>query len=471
MEQPNKGTILIVDDNDDDRMLLARPLRKAGYHVELSPTGAAALELYAEQRFDLCIVDQAMPEMDGLSLLAALRECDPTAQIIIFTGYGSIDRAVEAMRRGAVDFLTKPVEPEVLLTRIDKALAMDAVLAENRSLRAEVTKKFDFPNLVAEAPETRNVLALAAQAADHDVTVLITGESGVGKEVVARAIHYNSTRRSGSFFAFNCAAISESLVESELFGHERGAFTGADRRKEGLIEQAAKGTLLLDEIGELPLAAQAKLLRVIDTREMIRVGGTRAVRVPARLIAATNRNLPQEVGKGHFREDLYFRLNVFAIHIPPLRERRADIMPLAEHFLKRLGQETGKEVKGFSDDAVRHLGAAAWPGNVRELANTVERAVIVNRSGLITAKDFPPPPDFAPNPVLPATQSGQPANVDDVQRAAGAMERDLLLNTLERAGNNISEAARILGMGRGALRHRMAKYDINPGGRDPSGSL
>lgn len=455
-----KGTILIVDDNRGDRLLLARPLRKAGYDVRMAESGSDALNAYTEQRADVCLCDQAMPAMDGLAFLTELRRRDPTAQVIMVTGHGSIDRAVEAMRRGASDFLTKPVEEEILLTRIEKALAINAVMAENRNLLAEVRTKFDFSKFVARSQPMQHVLALAEQAARHDVTVLITGESGVGKEVVARAIHYNSGRHGGRFFAVNCAAIPENLIESELFGHEKGAFTGADRRKEGLLEQSKHGTLLLDEIGDMPFTTQARLLRVLDAREMIRVGGTEPIAVDARLIAATNVDLEERVrSRQQFREDLYFRLNVFAIHIPPLRERPDDILPLANTILDRLAIEMGKEPPRLSSDAIDYLLTSTWPGNVRELANAAERALIVCRGNIITAQDFPPrrvqlAPSVAVAMPTPAT------NHEELKRAAYAMERTEVLNALEKTGHNISKAARLLGIGRAALRYRLHKFGI-----------
>jgi len=280
--------------------------------------------------------------------------------------------------------------------------------------------------------------------------VLITGESGVGKEVLARAIHYNSARRSGPFFALNCAAIPETLVESELFGYEKGAFSGAQQRKAGLLEQATQGTLLLDEISDLPLPAQAKLLRVIETREMIPVGGTQPVKVAARLMAATNADPRQRVRAKQFRQDLFFRLNVFPIHIPPLRERREDILPLAGLILERLARETGKDLPGFSQDAVDYLMRAPWEGNVRELANAIERAVIISRGSLIAAGDFPS------EHTLPPADGGLPPTGVDLNE----IERNLLAQAMDRAGNNLSRAARLLRIGRGALRYRLEKYGL-----------
>jgi len=451
------GSILVVDDLEDNRRLMRLMLEKAEFTVHLASSGPEAIELYRETPIDIVLVDLQMPSMDGIEVLAKLREIDPTAQVIVITAYGSIEKAVAAMKAGALDFITRPVRREVLLALLEKGMNMGALVAENRRLRDEVGTKYDFSALIAESPSMRQVVALGEDAAKRDVTVLITGESGVGKEVLARAIHFNSDRKTGPFFALNCAAITESLMDSELFGHEKGAFTGADRRKAGLLEQAARGTLLLDEIGDMPLQAQAKLLRVIENREMIPVGGLKPVRVEARLIAATNAELRQRVQEKRFREDLFFRLNVFAIPIPPLRERREDILPLAKKLLERLSLETGKDLPGFSRDAVDFLMRSAWDGNVRELANAIERAVIVSRGNLLTAADFPQVPGSTPSqaPHSDADNLGADGmTLEDV-------ERTLLLRAIERAGNNLTQAARLLGMGRGALRYRLEKYGIS----------
>ncbi len=432
-------------------------LEKEGYGVHAVESGTAALEYCREQAVDLSLVDLQMPEMDGIALLQRLREQNPNAQVIVITAYGSIEKAVAAMKAGALDFITRPVRREVLLALVEKGLDLGQLVAENRRLRDEVGGKYDFSQLVARSPAMEQVISLGTEAAKRDITVLITGESGVGKEVLARAIHYNSNRRSGPFFALNCTAITESLVDSELFGYEKGAFTGADRRKPGLLEQASKGTLLLDEIGDMPLTAQAKLLRVIENREIIPVGATRPVRVEARLIAATNVDLRKRVQEKQFREDLYFRLNVLAIHIPPLRERREDIIPLARHVLNRLSRETGKEVPGLSEEGVEYLMRAPWEGNVRELANAIERAVIVSRAALLTAADFPELGGYPLNDR--AIQANDMAAVAEGMKME-EVERTMLVRALERSGNNLTRAARLLGMGRGALRYRLEKYGI-----------
>lgn len=451
------GRVLVVDDLDDNRHLMQLMLRKAGFEVLVAASGSEALGIYRDRPIDVALIDMQMPEMDGLELLSRLRAINPEAQVLVITSYGTIEKAVAAMKAGAIDFVTRPVQREVLVAMVEKGIKLGALVAENARLRDEVGTKYDFSSLVAQSPAMQQVVALASEAAKRDVTVLITGESGVGKEVLARAIHFNSPRQHGPFFALNCAAISESLMDSELFGHERGAFTGAERRKAGLLEQAASGTLLLDEIGDMPLTAQARLLRVIENREMIPVGGLKPVRVDARLIAATNADLRQRAQAKQFREDLYFRLNVLAIHIPPLRERREDIVPLAQRLLQRLARETGKELPGLSQEAVDFMLRAPWDGNVRELANAIERAVIVSRGNLLTARDFPQLPGRADAatasiPQLPA----EGLKLEDV-------ERTMLLQALERSGNNLTQAARLLGMGRGALRYRLEKFGITTG--------
>jgi DNA-binding NtrC family response regulator len=444
----------VVDDYPDNLQLLEIMLSRAGYEVRTALSGFEALQMFGARRPDLCLLDLQMPEMDGITLLGELRRIDPAVPSIVVTAFGSIEVAVRAMKSGAADFLTKPVRRDQLLRAVAQYVVGPKAAAGRRSAEPHQP--------IARSAKMLRVLSLAAEAAVTDAIVLITGESGVGKEVVARFIHERSERRGGPFFALNCASLNESLVESELFGHERGAFTGADRRKAGLLEQAASGTLLLDELGDMPLGIQAKLLRVIETREMLPVGGTQPVQVKARLIAATNHDLRQRAERREFREDLYFRFNVFTIEVPPLRERREDILPLALHVLEQMAVATGKDLPGLSQDAVDYVSTAPWKGNVRELVNAIERAAIVSRGSLITAADFPrsSAAPIAVAPVAAPRSSLGPLRADGGNRMDD-IERRVLVDALERSGYNVSRAARILGMGRGALRYRMQKHGID----------
>jgi DNA-binding NtrC family response regulator len=447
-EDAPHGSVLVVDDVADNLRLMEIMLDRSGYEVRLAGSGREALQMFGARRPDLCLLDLQMPEMDGITLLREMRRIDPDVPAIVITAFGSIESAVEAMKAGAADFLTKPVRRDQLVKLVGQHVG-------GKGVGGRLGSRPHQP--IARSARMLHVLSLAAEAAATDAIVLITGESGVGKEVVARFIHERSARRQGPFFALNCAAINESLVESELFGHERGAFTGADRRKSGLLEQAASGTLLLDEIGDMPLAVQAKLLRVIETREIIPVGATQPVQVKARLIAATNADLRQKVQARHFREDLFFRLNVFTIEVPPLRERREDILPIALHVLDGMARASTRELPGLSQDAVDYLTTAPWKGNVRELVNAIERAAIVSRGSLITAADFPR--EGGDSNLLPQGDPLGPLPAGGGSRLE-EIERRVLIDALERAGYNVSRAARILGMGRGALRYRMQKHGI-----------
>ena len=449
-----EGTILVVDDMFENRRLLRLMLEQSGYVIHTAESAQAALQVFHHHPIDLALVDLQMAGVDGLTLLRQIRQIDPHAQVIVITAFGTVQLAVEAMKAGARDFLTRPVRREVLLSLVEQGVETGRLVAENRRLRDEVGAQHDFSQLVGRSPQMARVLALAAQAAEQDVTVLITGESGVGKEVLARAIHHNSARRTGRFLPVNCAAFTESLMESELFGHERGAFTGADRRHAGVFEQAGRGTLLLDEVADLPLPAQAKFLRALENREITPLGGTHSVRVEARILASTNADLRRRVHEKRFRSDLFYRLNVFAIHIPPLRERSADILPLANHALAKLQSKRSPEIPGFAQDAIEYMLRAPWYGNVRELFNAVERAVIVSGGDTVTAADFPPHLD-SPGADIPVPE------VSGGQFKLAEVERTLLLRALDRSGNNLAGAARILGMGRGALRYRLEKHGIS----------
>jgi len=391
MSDPTKCTVLLAEDDSSLRTLLAFELKRLGLEVSAVSGGEQALSAMKARPFDLVVTDLKMGKVDGFAVLDASRRGLPEAQVIVITGHGTIDSAVRAMKEGAFDYLTKPVEPEALGISVHKALERKRLLSEVEQLRAQVRGKFSFENIVYASPAFHRVLELVRKVAATDASVLIEGESGTGKELIARAIHSSSARRNHPFVAVNCGALPEGLLESELFGHARGSFTGAVANKRGLFEEARDGTLFLDEIGEMSPGLQVKLLRALQQGEIRRVGENRAVKVNTRIIAATNKDLRAAMKVGGFRDDLYYRLNVFPIVIPPLRERREDILPLAESFLKSARQKHGGGASvRFSPDAARTLLRYRWPGNVRELEHAIERAVILSSGPDIRADDLPP---------------------------------------------------------------------------------
>ncbi|MCK4507391.1 MAG: sigma-54-dependent Fis family transcriptional regulator, partial [Desulfuromonadales bacterium] len=357
--------ILIVDDEDGMRRLLGRVLTREGYETSTVGSGAEALRLVANERFDLVVTDIKMPEMDGLQLLEELKEFEPSLPIIVMTAYGTIENAVQALRFGAYDYIAKPFETDEIKLTVAKALERERLLAENRYLHAELEGRYDFSGIIGGSPAMQAVYEMASSVAVSNANVLITGESGTGKELMARSIHYSSPRKEKPFVVLNCSALSESVLESELFGHEKGAFTGALDMRKGRFERADQGTLFIDEVAEMSMAAQVKLLRVIQEHEFERVGGNKTISVNVRIVAATNKKLEDQVKEGKFREDLYYRLNVVNINIPPLRSRREDIEPLSRHFLEKYTAETGKKITDMAPRALSCLLAHDWPGNVR----------------------------------------------------------------------------------------------------------
>jgi len=382
--------VLLVEDDDSVRTVLALELKRLGLQVQAVPGGREALESFKTRRFDLVVTDLLMEGPDGFKVLEEARRLMPEAQVIVITGHGSIDSAVKAMKVGAFDYLTKPIDADVLAIAINKALERKRLLGEVEQLRAQVRGKFSLEAIVYASPAFHNVLELVRKVAATDASVLIEGESGTGKELVARAVHAASARRSQAFVAINCGALPEGLLESELFGHARGSFTGAVANKRGLFEEAQDGTLFLDEIGEMTPALQVKLLRALQSGEVRRVGENRNIKVNARIVAASNRDLKKAVEQGKFRDDLYYRLKVFPIVIPPLRDRREDILPLAETFLKRAAEKHARPVRTYSPEAAQTLMRYSWPGNVRELEHAVERAVILAPGAEIRPDDLPP---------------------------------------------------------------------------------
>ncbi len=441
--------ILIVDDEKKMRHILQLILEREGFKTEQAENGRVALDMLKQGRFSLMITDLKMPELDGLSLLDAAKKFDPDFPVVVITAFGTIENAVEAMQKGAIDYITKPFEEEKILITVNRSLTISRLSEEVRVLREELMKHFNFSGIIAHSQKMLAVLKQASLVAKTpDSTVLIQGESGTGKELLSRAIHYNSSRSQYRFVAINCAAIPSELIESELFGYEKGAFTGAQKRKEGKFEQAHNGTILLDEIGDLSPAAQAKVLRILEQKEFERVGGNESVKVDVRVIGATNKDLDRLAAENQFRKDLLFRIKVFPIHIPPLRERREDIVDLADYFLKNFAQSMGKPHPEITERARAYLLKQEWPGNVRELENAIERAVIHSPDGRIDVVHLAVP--------FPAGQEKEAVNADVLLPPEGIdlkkLERNVVRQALTAAGNNQSKAAKLLGLTRGKFR-------------------
>jgi two-component system response regulator HydG len=445
------ASILLVDDEASPRATLALLLKQAGHDVVQADGVSAAGEALSAGAFDLVITDLRMPEGDGLEVIRRTRRMRPEAAVIVLTAYAGWESAKEAMRLGAFDYFEKGREPDELFHRIDQALEKKALRRENENLRHQVQSRYSMPGIIARSAEMQRVLELCARVAPSDATVLIQGESGTGKELVAKAIHHTGPRAGRPFVAVNCGALPEHLLESEIFGHVKGAFTGAIATKRGLLEEAQDGTFFLDEIGEMAASLQVKLLRALQEREIRRVGANQPIAVNVRVIAATNRDLGQLTRQGRFREDLYYRLNVLPVALPPLRERREDIPLLAEHFLARAAERRGLSLR-LSAGASERLLAYAWPGNVRELENAIERASILATGDTISHDDLPPHiasgSGLGPTPTLPVQQ-----NLADV-------EKSHIIQTLERCAWNHSRAAEALGIGRTTLWRKLKEYGL-----------
>ncbi|MBI2177880.1 MAG: sigma-54-dependent Fis family transcriptional regulator [Candidatus Tectomicrobia bacterium] len=439
--------VMVVDDKRGSREALEKMIAKEGFRVSLAHDAETALEAIERDPASVVITDLRMPGMDGIRLLKEVKRRNPRTEVILISGVGTVESAVEAMREGAYDFLTKPLERVVVRKAIEKAVEVQELMRENEDLRAQLQSLRDESGFIGNHPSVRAVKELVRQVAPTSATVLILGESGTGKELVASAIHSLSERRSGPYIKLNCAALPETLLESELFGYERGAFTGAAQRKEGRFRLAHGGTLFLDEIGDMPLVLQPKILRVLQEGEFERVGGTETLKADVRIVASTNRDLERAVAERAFREDLYYRLNVIRVQLPALRERRGDVPLLAEHFLQRFAAKNSRPVTGFSREAVAILSNHDWPGNVRELENTVERAVVLSRGEILTPEDLPS--HFA-RPQKPAGEAPLPPEAPVLTIPVGTplaeIERRVILETLRRAGGDKSEAARQLGI-------------------------
>lgn len=452
-------TILIVDDEKNYLSLLSTILEDENFNVLTAGNGTDALSVLEDSDVDLLITDMKMPEMNGLFLLEKVRAGWPDIPVIMMTAHGSVEKAVEAMQKGAYTYIQKPFDNDRLIIFVNKALSHSRVVQENKRLRNVVKTQFSFGNIIGKSKVMRDVLSLVNKVAPTSANVLVEGESGTGKELIARSIHFNSPRRNNPFIAVNCSALSESLLESELFGHEKGAFTGAVSMKKGRFELAHTGTLFLDEIGELSLNLQVKLLRVIQEKSFERVGGTSPVNINFRLITATNKNLKQEVKQGRFREDLYYRLNVVYIKLPPLRERTEDIHILAHHFLHKFSEEniTGRPIKGIGPDCERVLLESTWPGNVRQLENTIERAMILCTSDYISKSDLPK--DILDN--VPKDHSFPLIHSESgLYNTLASIEKEMIIQALKKSGGIQTNAAKLLKIGKSGLNQKIKKYGI-----------
>lgn len=441
--------VMIVDDEETICESLMAWFMKDGYQVETATSGAEALKRVQDKRFDIYLLDVKMPGMDGIELLSKLKQHHPDALVIMITAHGSIETAVEAMKRGAMDYLCKPFDPDELSLLMERTLAHKALRDENIALKEQLIESHDgfFDVFIIHSDPMREILATIQEVAPSSAPILITGETGVGKEMVAKAIHYRSERSCGPFLAVNCGSLSESLLESELFGHEKGAFTGAVKARRGRLEMANQGTLFLDEVGEISTKMQVSLLRVLEEKSFVRLGGSQSIRSDFRLICATHRDLPQMIREGQFREDFFYRINVITIQIPPLRERLEDIPVLADHFLKRYVEETGKHLEGFTQRALGLLRSYRWPGNIRELRNVVERAVVIARGRMIGAEELT---FLAPSADICALG---PMTLEE-------LEISHIRATLDACNGNITRASRQLGVDRSTLMRKMKRYQL-----------
>ncbi len=450
--------ILIVDDDRNHLKTLQTIIRSWGYQVATADDGTGAVAAVKERPFDLILMDVRMARMSGIEALGQIKAYNPAIPILIMTAYSSVETAIEALKSGAYDYLTKPLDFEVLKLTLARALEHSGLKAENASLKSQLSADYELTNIIGRSRPMRELIEMLAMIAPSEATVLVSGESGTGKELIAKSIHHNSRRREQPLVVVNCAALVENLLESELFGHEKGAFTGADRRREGRFMQADRGTIFLDEIGETSAPLQAKLLRVIQEREIQRVGGAETLKVDVRIIAATNRDLEEEVKSGRFREDLFHRLNVVSLRVPPLREREEDIPLLARHFLTKFGEKNHKAVKGFTPLAMDMLLKYPWPGNVRELENTIERAVILLPGEHISEKELPA--------TISANHGGRsepakPPVSPTANRPLEEIEKEAILATLSASAGNKSETARRLGINRKTLRSKLNQYGLS----------
>ena len=464
----NQASVLVVEDNDLERQITVETLREEGFGVEEAAMGKRAMELLALSRFDVVLTDLMMPGMSGDELLGKVRTTYPGSQVVMLTAHGTIESAVQAMKNGAFYYLTKPTDRETLVMTVAKAAELANLQQENLLLKRRLEGKLEAEGIVGQDPAIQEVIRMVRRVAPSNSTVLIQGESGTGKEVVARAIHRLSPRVARQFIAINCSAIPDTLIENELFGHERGAFTGANERKIGLFESADKSTLFLDEIADLPLGLQAKILRVMQEREIRRVGGNESFRVDVRLVAATNKNLAEEVAEERFREDLYYRVNVVTITLPPLRDRRGDIPLLASHALGKFSHLAEGRAIEITREAMEVMIDYAWPGNVRQLESAIERAILLCEGDKIMPRDLPQEVLSRKTTVKP----GERQRSDKFEIPADGInfetfERDLILQAMEKSDWVIAKAAKMLGMSYRTLQYRLDKFDLKRGEAKP----
>jgi two-component system response regulator AtoC len=451
--------VLIIDDEVNMRHMLQIMLNKAGYVADSAADGFEGLEKMNQSDFDFILCDLKMPKMDGMTLLRQSREEHPDKTFIMMSAYGNIDDALEAMKIGAYDYISKPFKTDEVLLTLKKAEERERLKAENISLQNKIRKieqKYSFGNIIARSEAMRHVFDLVSKVADHKTTVLITGESGTGKDLAARAIHQSGNRASAPMVSINCGGIPENLLESELFGYKRGAFTDAVKDKPGRFEEANGGTMLLDEIGELPLPLQVKLLRVLQEEEITPLGGTGSKKIDVRVIAATSKDLQKEVDENRFREDLFYRINVMTIHLPPLRERRGDIPLLIGYFIDQFNKKLNKEVEGLTSEAVPALMGYSWPGNIRELENVIERAVLLSKDRWITPEELPP--SITSDQSMPATVI--PEGTLSIRKASKILERDLIKKVLELTDGNRTQSAKILEISRPKLLAKIRAFKL-----------
>ncbi len=451
-----KRRVLVVDDEESFRHMLSVILEKEGYEAETAKDGREALEKLESGLFDEVLCDIRMPRMDGIQFLKEAKKIHADSTIIMMSAYGTLDTAIEAMKLGAYDYVSKPFKPDEIILTLKKAEERERLRRENIYLRKEVKKEYNFNNIISKNEKMAAIFDTIVKVARYKSTILITGESGTGKELVAKAIHFNSDRSASPFVAVNCGAIPENLLESELFGHMKGSFTDAVRTKKGLFEEADGGTLLLDEIGELPLSLQVKLLRVLQDGEIRRIGDSRSIKIDLRIVAATVKDLDKAVKEGHFRDDLFYRLNVLPVRIPPLRERKEDIPLLVDHFIAKINDNLGKTVRGVTPDALKILLRYSWPGNVRELENVVERGLVLTETDAIDVENLPPE-------VHRSSESSAFSQLEEysIKKTTRILETELIRKALRKTHGNHTHASKILEISHRTLLYKIKEYGIH----------